>query len=384
MASTLSATRKCVIAAKEETVYGTDSTPDGTSAILTTVPDFSVNAEETKRDYAKASFSPSGFVPNQFTQQISFSTELKGANDNTDPDKAPRFADLLEACGMTQTEAVWVPLTGITGGPFVAGETVTGGTSAKEATVRRVKTDGLIVTGATGDFDTEETLTGGTSGATGTTAASNANNPRLEFMPMSDINNQKSATIGYYKDGIFHKLTGCRGSVKLAFAIGGYPKLDFNFTGIYNAPTDAANITVASYEEHLPPLFQGIGLAIGTYSPTGIEKFDLDLANQVNPAKDAQNATGVSAIRITDRTPTASFDFDVDELANFNPWTLFQNGTTQNIEFMCGTAVGNRIYVEIPAAQLKTPAYQDKNGVAAYNMSLEPTGNDDEIIIAFG
>ena len=61
----------------------------------------------------------------------------------------------------------------VTGGPFVAGETVTGGTSSKTATVLYVGSGYLIVKDDTG-IVTSEVLTGGTSGATATTSAAPA------------------------------------------------------------------------------------------------------------------------------------------------------------------------------------------------------------------
>lgn len=54
----------------------------------------------------------------------------------------------------------------VTGGPFVLGETITGGTSSATAVVLRVDTGALVVDSVTGTFVDAETLTGGTSTAT--------------------------------------------------------------------------------------------------------------------------------------------------------------------------------------------------------------------------
>jgi hypothetical protein len=54
----------------------------------------------------------------------------------------------------------------VTGGPFVLGETITGGTSAATAVVLRVDSGQLVVDSVTGVFVDAETLTGGTSTAT--------------------------------------------------------------------------------------------------------------------------------------------------------------------------------------------------------------------------
>lgn len=54
----------------------------------------------------------------------------------------------------------------VTGGPFVLGETITGGTSSATAVVLRVDSGALVVDSVTGTFVDAETLTGGTSSAT--------------------------------------------------------------------------------------------------------------------------------------------------------------------------------------------------------------------------
>lgn len=61
----------------------------------------------------------------------------------------------------------------VTSGPFVVGETVTGGTSAATAVVQKVGTNYLVVDNITGTFSASETITGGTSSATSPLNATN-------------------------------------------------------------------------------------------------------------------------------------------------------------------------------------------------------------------
>ncbi len=69
------------------------------------------------------------------------------------------------------SEASRIVIGAVTGGPFQAGETVTGGTSSATGTVLIAAADGalyLYIRLLTGTFQADETLTGGTSGATAT------------------------------------------------------------------------------------------------------------------------------------------------------------------------------------------------------------------------
>lgn len=77
--------------------------------------------------------------------------------------------NLAVQCPRAPTFRVFLPFKAAASGPFTVGETVTGGTSGKTATVQRVAEDGtyIVVTSPSGNFTAGETLTGGSSGKTG-------------------------------------------------------------------------------------------------------------------------------------------------------------------------------------------------------------------------
>jgi len=77
-------------------------------------------------------------------------------------------------------------------GTFVAGETITGGTSTSTAIVQTVSALSLVVTRVTGDFSNNEQITGGTSGATadvnGSTGDSTINSGNRYNVKVKDWN----------------------------------------------------------------------------------------------------------------------------------------------------------------------------------------------------
>ena len=75
-------------------------------------------------------------------------------------------------------------------------------------------------------------------------------------------------------DGVFQRSTGCRGSFGINIARGAIPKLNFNFMGIYAAPSDAAALTpdFSGFQDPLGPnstntptitLFGAVGAGTG-------------------------------------------------------------------------------------------------------------------------
>jgi len=74
----------------------------------------------------------------------------------------------------TIVDTVTLTLTGISG-TFTLNETVTGGTSGATAKVIKVNTSSIVVRVITGTFATSETITGGTSSATATTSVLSTN-----------------------------------------------------------------------------------------------------------------------------------------------------------------------------------------------------------------
>ena len=203
------------------------------------------------------------------------------------------------------------------------------------------------------------------------------------YKPTSVIANMKSCTIYYYSDGIKRALVGCRGNVSFEFPVNGDPIAKFTMTGFYVTPTDTSNPTGITYPTYSAPSVVSAGFSIGSYNPTGIEKITIDMGNVITERKDANSATGLSAVLITGRAPKLTVDIEVDTLANFNPYSIWEAGTLKVLDATIG-AKGNRVGFDIPNARMDEPAVADRNGRAIYNLNFELTGTDDEITIKTG
>jgi hypothetical protein len=208
----------------------------------------------------------------------------------------------------------------------------------------------------------------------------------LVYTPTSDMSLMKSATIYYWTDGIKHAMVGCRCTkASLNFSVDGHPSIDFEFAGLYAAPSDTSNPTIdISTLEYMPPSCLSIGMTIDSYTPVGVESITLDLGIATSEKKDMQSAGGLSAILNSgERTPSLSFGIDVPALASFNPYTLWSAGTKSAVAWTIGSK-GNRVQISCPTVQWNEPKESNKDGRMIYDLSGLPTGSDDEYSIKIG
>lgn len=93
--------RRTIIAALIESSYGTDSTPDGSNAILVSNPTINpLNAQNVDRDLVRGFMGSSEQLVGSRFVELGFDVELVGSGA---AGTAPAWGDLLEACGFDET-----------------------------------------------------------------------------------------------------------------------------------------------------------------------------------------------------------------------------------------------------------------------------------------
>jgi hypothetical protein len=208
---------------------------------------------------------------------------------------------------------------------------------------------------------------------------------RRQYSPSSDVAYHGSVSIYFYQDGILCKLIGCRGTAALTWTAGNFPYIEYTFTGLWVDPADVSLPTGITYESHTPPAVVSAGLVLGTFTPTGVEELSLDLGITIAERKSVNAATGLAEVIISGRSPKLTLGVDMEALATFNPYSDLKNNVTRAISWHAGSANGNRVFVEIAAAQLSEPPTKaEKNGRAAYNLVYLCTGTDNEVILQTG
>ncbi len=377
--------------AKVEVTYGTDPTPTGAAnAILlkgkpTLTPMEAVNV---KREVVRPFFGNAESLPSSIYGKLDFEVEMAGSGT---AGIAPAWGPLLRACGLSET-ATAAPITGTAqaGGTTTTIKLAAGASAADDfyngMPVAITAGTGNGQSGFIADYD------GATRVATVVSSAwvapdatsSYSIGANVVYRPVSQ--SIESATLYMNLDGVLHKFLGARGNVSGSLSNDAIPAFKFSMSGLFQPVVDAASPTVvlSGWKAPLPvnkantPFF-----SLHNYAAGALESFDFDLANEI-----AHHALvgGTEQFLINDRKPSGNVSMEAVTVATKDWWTIVKNAALGPLAIAHGTAAGNRIAVTAPAAQILTPKYADKNGVAMFGAGLVPvplTGNDELAITAF-
>lgn len=194
-----------------------------------------------------------------------------------------------------------------------------------------------------------------------------------------------SCTIVYNLDGVQHKLTGARGTVSMNCQLGQIPVLQFEMTGIYNAPTDTAAPAVTYSNQATPLIFKdGNTSAFQFFSYAGcLSSVSFNLANEII-YRELIGCT--KEILITDRKPAGDVVIEAPTIATKDYFSLALGTSTGNLTFLHGTTAGNRVTFTASQVDVTQPTYGDQDGIAILNLpyvALPTTAGNNEFSLAF-
>ena len=194
-----------------------------------------------------------------------------------------------------------------------------------------------------------------------------------------------SCTIVYNVDGVQHKLTGVRGTVTMNCQLGQIPTLQFEMTGIYNAPTDTAQPAVTYSAQANPLIFkEGNTSAFSFFSYSGcLMSVDFNLANEI-VYRELIGCT--KEVIITDRKPAGTVMIEAPTIATKDYFTLALGSATGNLTFLHGTTAGNRVTFTASQVDATQPNYSDQDGIQMLSVpyvALPTTAGNNEFSLAF-
>lgn len=188
-----------------------------------------------------------------------------------------------------------------------------------------------------------------------------------------------SATIYFNIDGVLHKVTGARGNMEVSINARAIPFMKFTFTGIYNAPTDAALPTV-DYSAFQTPL------AANTSNTTGFEFLDfagvleslsLNLGNEIS----YRSLIGSESVIMTDRKVSGTAVFEAPLTATKNFFEAALASVLGNLTITHGTVAGNKFQIDSSNIDIANPTYTDNNGIHMLSVPFvavpSSAGNDE-------
>lgn len=191
-----------------------------------------------------------------------------------------------------------------------------------------------------------------------------------------------SVTMYYNVDGVLHKVTGARGNVELIINARQIPVFKFTFTGLYNAPTDAAAPSV-TYTAFQTPL------AANSDNTTDFALFSFGAALEslninFNNAIQYRSLIGAEDVLMTDRQVNGQVVFEAPTITAKDFFSLALGSTLGNLDITHGTTAGNKVQITSSRVDVSNPTYQDQNGIHMLQVpiTLVPSGSgNDEISI---
>lgn len=214
---------------------------------------------------------------------------------------------------------------------------------------------------------------------------------RVTYNPVSEA--FSSLTMVFCVDGVWYKLTGCRGTVTLDAAIGDTPKFKFTFTGRYDGLIGTTAVTASLGAWKVPLMVTNyntgsfvLGGAYANGAVTGGEEwasrgFSLNIGNSVV----YQPMLGANADRvlITDRQASGSVTLDLTAAAEATFRADVRANTPRALSFSHGTVDGSRLLIWAPRAQFTNPQIVNQDGVAmsSFDTRLMPSAGNDELLI---
>lgn len=206
-----------------------------------------------------------------------------------------------------------------------------------------------------------ETLSGGTRATYRLVATTTTCTFWLYVGPAADLSTQPNWRR--------YKMNGCAGNVTFTGTDSEPGMLSFEFQGTYVAPTDISDPGDPTLTEVVAEPFLSTGIS---FTPNGgaahapiVKTFEFNAGNNVVARKNLQNASGVQAFIIEDRTPTIKMQVEEELASGHNWWTDYTDSVFGELEVgPIGADAGNIYQITANRAQQSNmPQLTDADGV---------------------
>lgn len=381
--------RKRLILTKIESTYGTDSSPAGTDAVLVRNLEVTpVEAETVSRELVRPYLGNSSQLLSQTRVMLTFEVELAGSGT---AGTASKIDSLLRSCGFAATTTSSA-VTGTAQAGSAGSITLAAGASATDDFYNGMV---ISITSGTGngnkgiitDYNGTTkvaTVQKSTSAFTPGASSGYSISANVGYRPVSS--SFASATIYFNNDGVLHKATGCRGTCQISMEVGQIPTINFELTGIYNAPTDTAAPTASYTNQATPLIFKADNTSavnILGYSGACVQSLSFDVANEI-VYRELVGCT--KQVLITNRAPAGEVMIEAPTIADKDYFADATGETTGLLCFQHGTTAGNIVTMVAPAIDLGSPTYDDSDGIQMLNLpyiAIPTSAGNDEVVLTF-
>jgi hypothetical protein len=202
---------------------------------------------------------------------------------------------------------------------------------------------------------------------------------KVDYTPVSTAH--ESATVVWNADGLNHKITGARGSLKISMNNNEIPMLTYDLMGRYNAVTDVAFAapTVTAYQR--PQAVSPDNTSAFTLHGFGtacLQSFEFDMGYELsfrNLVQCTENAFP------RDRVSKGKVTLEATTVAQKDWFAAVRAGTLAGFTITHGTTAGNKVVFSGSNVQLLNPVYGDDEENLMLTMDLlwvpGSAGNDE-------
>lgn len=196
----------------------------------------------------------------------------------------------------------------------------------------------------------------------------------------------ESCTIYFNVAGRLFKMTGCRGTAVYRVSAQGVVYLEFEMTGLFSQPTDAAvpTPTFGTQMTQMPQVASSANTPTFTINAVScvMRNFALNMGNDVKPRLLVRS----ESIIIADKAEMIDTTIEAVALATLNPYALAAAGTTMALSLVHGTGAGKITTLSVPAAQMQRPTgLEQQDGIVEWPLKLVPlpVNGNDQFTLAF-
>lgn len=339
----------------------------------------------TEDDTLTASLSPSPVTMGEKKATVKVAGKVVGSGV---AGTKPESDVYLRGCGMKSEVVKSASIGAVTGGPFVLGEVITQATSLATGRVMMPCQNGdakIHFLELTGTWNGTGAITGGTSSATATPSTVPAASG-FAYHPVTS--GAETIALKVEEDGRAKEVDGAVGTFTVASDSSQFAKMEFTFIGKKGTYADAALTSNVVYFTTAYPTFADAravldgGLAT-EFTPV-VRSVSVDLQGETIVRKDANDATGLIAGRVTGRIPTIVLTAEAMLAADFDIYEKMEDCDVVSVGFRW-TAPDNTVAIWGANGQIvgNPEGAADKLSTMDVTLRMNRTSGNDEIWIVF-
>lgn len=226
--------------------------------------------------------------------------------------------------------------------------------------------------------------------------------PNARTVPVA-LTDDLTCTIWVYHDGVVHKIRGFRGSAKIVMESGKRLRMVLTGKGLMSTagtadkPIDLAfpvpaDVTLDAVE---PFMCLNAYVNLGAYASV-LQSATLDLGVQISERPNMNSGTGCAGVVCIGREPSvqlnpeATIEGDAALQAAWGEgwWSRLATGPSMALfaSVLVAAAIGYRMLIQAPAAQLRGIKQGERNGLLTYELDCglrESSGNDEWLLTIY-